>query len=237
MRLAEQGLEEMASAVDTLIVIPNQNLFRRATERTSLADSFKMADEVTRRRGARARFERRHGLRRALCPPLVLSFRQVLYDGVRSVTDLMVMPGLINLDFADVRAVMKGMGKAMMGTGESDGDNRALRAAEAAVNNPLLDDVSLKGAKGVLINITGGSDMTLFEVDQAAMRCVPASAAPRTATSAGHAANTARRLCTSGARHRIRQEVDDQANIIFGSAFDESMVGRIRVSVVATGLP
>nr|AKB90669.1 mitochondrial FtsZ1 [Malawimonas californiana] len=173
-RLAEQGIAELQAAVDTLIVIPNQNLFRIATERTSLLDAFKMADEV-------------------------------LHAGVRGVTDLMVHPGLINLDFADVRSVMSEMGKAMMGTGEAEGDNRAVLAAEAAISNPLLDDVSLKGARGVLINITGGNDLTLFEVDAAASR--------------------------------VREEVDPDANIIFGSTIDESVQGRIRVSVVATGLP
>jgi cell division protein FtsZ len=139
MRLAEQGLNELQDSVDTLIVIPNQNLFRIANEKTTFADAFAMADRV-------------------------------LHSGVRGITDLMVMPGLINLDFADVKTVMMEMGKAMMGTGESEGDSRALEAAESAIANPLLDDVSLKGAKGVLINITGGMDMTLFEVDEAANR-------------------------------------------------------------------
>jgi cell division protein FtsZ len=134
-----RGIEELQQFVDTLIIIPNQNLFRIANERTTFADAFKMADDV-------------------------------LYSGVRGVTDLMVMPGLINLDFADIRAVMSEMGKAMMGTGEAEGDNRAIAAAEAAISNPLLDDVSMKGARGVLINITGGMDMTLFEVDEAANR-------------------------------------------------------------------
>jgi cell division protein FtsZ len=173
MRLAESGIQELEQYVDSLIIIPNQNLFRIANEKTTFADAFAMADEV-------------------------------LYSGVRSVTDLMVMPGLINLDFADVRAVMSEMGKAMMGSGEASGDRRALDAAEAAIANPLLDDTSMKGAKGVLINITGGNDMTLFEVDEAA--------------------------------NRIRAEVDEEAFIIFGSAFDESLNGRIRVSVVATGI-
>lgn len=173
MRLATSGLEELQSYVDTLIVIPNQNLFRIANERTTFADAFKMADEV-------------------------------LHSGVRGVTDLMVMPGLINLDFADIRSVMREMGKAMMGTGEATGDNRAIESAEAAISNPLLDDVSMKGARGVLINITGGFDMTLFEVDEAA--------------------------------NRIRQEVDEDANIIFGSTFSEEMEGKMRVSVVATGI-
>ncbi len=174
MRLAEAGIEELAAYVDTLIVIPNQNLFRVANEKTTFADAFKMADDV-------------------------------LHGGVRSVTDLMMMPGLINLDFADVRTVMQAMGRAMMGTGEAAGDRRALDAAEAAIANPLLEETSMRGAKGVLINITGGSDITLFEVDEAA--------------------------------NRIREEVETQdANIIFGSCFDESMEGKIRVSVVATGI-
>ncbi|MBI1245919.1 MAG: cell division protein FtsZ [Alphaproteobacteria bacterium] len=173
MRLAEAGIEELQQTVDTLIIIPNQNLFRVANERTTFADAFKMADDV-------------------------------LYSGVRGVTDLMVMPGLINLDFADIRSVMGEMGKAMMGTGEAEGDNRAIDAAQKAISNPLLDDVSMKGAKGVLINITGGMDMTLFEVDEAA--------------------------------NRIRDEVDPDANIIFGSTFDESLNGCMRVSVVATGI-
>ncbi|HLJ62788.1 MAG TPA: cell division protein FtsZ [Stellaceae bacterium] len=173
MRLADAGIAELQKYVDTLIIIPNQNLFRVANERTTFADAFKMADDV-------------------------------LHSGVRGVTDLMVMPGLINLDFADVRAVMSEMGKAMMGTGEAEGDRRAIDAAEAAISNPLLDDVSMKGARGVLINITGGSDMTLFEVDEAA--------------------------------NRIREEVDPDANIIFGSTFDDKLAGRIRISVVATGI-
>ena len=173
MRTAEAGIQELQQFVDTLIVIPNQNLFRVANEKTTFADAFKMADDV-------------------------------LDSGVRGVTDLMVMPGLINLDFADIRAVMSEMGKAMMGTGEADGDNRAIEAAEAAISNPLLDDVSMKGARGVLINITGGGDMTLFEVDEAA--------------------------------NRIRDEVDPDANIIFGSTFVESIEGRMRCSVVATGI-
>ncbi|MFO1127995.1 MAG: cell division protein FtsZ [Rhodospirillales bacterium] len=173
MRIADSGIEELEQFVDTLIIIPNQNLFRIANERTTFADAFKMADDV-------------------------------LYSGVRGVTDLMVMPGLINLDFADIRAVMSEMGKAMMGTGEANGDRRALDAAEAAISNPLLDDISMKGARGVLINITGSYDMTLFEVDEAA--------------------------------NRIRSEVDQDAFIIFGSTFDDTMEGRIRVSVVATGM-
>ncbi|MBI1275691.1 cell division protein FtsZ [bacterium] len=173
MRLAEQGLEELQKYVDTLIVIPNQNLFRVANERTTFADAFAMADEV-------------------------------LHSGVRGITDLMTMPGLINLDFADIRAVMSEMGKAMMGTGEAEGDRRAIEAAEAAISNPLLDDVSMKGAKGVLINITGGPDLTLFEVDEAA--------------------------------NRIREEVDPEANIIFGAIFNPELNGKMRVSVVATGV-
>ena len=172
-RCAEQGIEELQRHVDTLIVIPNQNLFRMANERTTWREAFKMAD-------------------------------QVLYMGVRGVTDLMMAPGLVNLDFADIRTVMAEMGKAMMGTGEAEGENRAIRAAEAAISNPLLEDTSMSGAQGLLINITGGDDLTLFEVDQAA--------------------------------NRIREEVDEDANIIFGSAIDESLSGRIRVSVVATGI-
>ncbi len=173
MRVAEHGIEELTRAVDTLIVIPNQNLFRVANERTTFSDAFSMAD-------------------------------QVLYSGVASITDLMVKQGLVNLDFADVRSIMREMGKAMMGTGEASGDKRALQAAEAAIANPLLDEVSMKGARGLLISITGGADMTLYEVDEAASR--------------------------------IRQEVDEDANIILGATFDESLVGVIRVSVVATGI-
>ena len=139
MRLAEQGIEELQSFVDTLIIIPNQNLFRVANEKTTFADAFSMADDV-------------------------------LHSGVRGITDLMVMPGLINLDFADVKTVMGEMGKAMMGTGEAEGEKRAIDAAEAAISNPLLDEVSMKGARGVLINITGGMDLTLYEVDEAANR-------------------------------------------------------------------
>ncbi|WP_114942987.1 cell division protein FtsZ [Microvirga calopogonii] len=173
MRLAEAGINELQQAVDTLIVIPNQNLFRVATEKTTFADAFAMAD-------------------------------QVLYSGVACITDLMVKEGLINLDFADVRSVMRGMGKAMMGTGEASGEKRAIRAAEAAIANPLLDDVSMKGARGLLISITGGNDLTLYELDEAATR--------------------------------IREEVDQDANIILGATFDESLEGIIRVSVVATGI-
>lgn len=172
-RLAEAGIAELQQFVDTLIVIPNQNLFRTATENTTWKDAFKMADEV-------------------------------LYMGVKGVTDLMMSPGLVNLDFADIRTVMAEMGKAMMGTGEVEGENRAIRAAEAAISNPLLEDTSMAGAKGLLINITGGDDLTLFEVDQAA--------------------------------NRIREEVAEDANIIFGSAIDQNLNGKIRVSVVATGI-
>src|SRR5215213_4277501 len=138
-RSADQGIEELQQYVDTLIVIPNQNLFRMANERTTWRDAFKMAD-------------------------------QVLYMGVRGVTDLMMVHGLVNLDFADIRTVMAEMGKAMMGTGEAEGENRAIKAAEAAINNPLLEDTSMSGARGLLINITGGEDLTLFEVDEAANR-------------------------------------------------------------------
>ncbi len=173
MRLADQGVAELQRVVDTLIVIPNQNLFRIANERTTFAEAFGMAD-------------------------------QVLHSGVRSITDLMVLPGLINLDFADVRTVMTEMGKAMMGTGEATGEDRALMAARNAIQNPLLDEVSLKGAKAVLVNVTGGLDMTLLEVDEAA--------------------------------NAISSEVDPEANIIFGAAFDPDLEGRIRVSVVATGM-
>src|ERR671939_220113 len=173
MRVAEAGISELQKAVDTLLIIPNQNLFRVANEKTTFADAFAMAD-------------------------------QVLYSGVACITDLMVKEGLINLDFADVRAIMRGMGKAMMGTGEATGEKRANRAAEAAIANPLLDDVSMKGARGLLISITGGRDLTLYELDEAATR--------------------------------IREEVDQDANIILGATFDESLEGIIRVSVVATGI-
>ena len=173
MKQAEDGIDELQAYVDTLIVIPNQNLFRLANERTTFADAFHMADAV-------------------------------LHQGVCGVTDLMIKPGQINLDFADIRAVMGEMGKAMMGTGEASGEARATQAAEAAINNPLLDDTTMKGANAVLINITGGLDMTLFEVDEAA--------------------------------NRIRKEVDTDATIIFGSAFDDKLDGVMRVSVVATGI-
>ncbi|MEM8934784.1 MAG: cell division protein FtsZ [Pseudomonadota bacterium] len=173
MRIAAAGIEELQKHVDTLLIIPNQNLFSIANERTTFHEAFAMADRV-------------------------------LHSGVRGITDLMVMPGLINLDFADVRTVMSEMGKAMMGTGEAEGEKRAIEAAEAAISNPLLDEVSMKGAKGVLINITGSMDMTLFEVDEAA--------------------------------NRIRAEVDTDANIIVGSTFNQELEGRVRVSVVATGI-
>ena len=173
MRTAESGIIELQKGVDTLLIIPNQNLFRVANEKTTFADAFAMAD-------------------------------QVLYSGVACITDLMVKEGLINLDFADVRAVMREMGKAMMGTGEAGGEKRALTAAEAAIANPLIDDSSMRGARGLLISITGGKDLTLFEVDEAATR--------------------------------IREEVDQDANIIVGATFDETLEGIIRVSVVATGI-
>ena len=173
MRQAEQGIADLQKVVDTLIIIPNQNLFRLATASTTFTEAFALADDV-------------------------------LYQGVKGVTDLMVRPGMINLDFADVRSVMDEMGKAMMGTGEAQGEERAKVAAEAAVANPLLDEISLKGAKGVLINITGGYDMTLFEMDEAAQS--------------------------------IRDQVDEDANIIVGSTLDPSMEGTVRVSVVATGI-
>ncbi|UWQ73546.1 cell division protein FtsZ [Leisingera sp. M658] len=173
MRQAEAGVESLQKVVDTLIIIPNQNLFRLANEKTTFTEAFSMADDV-------------------------------LYQGVKGVTDLMVRPGLINLDFADVRAVMDEMGKAMMGTGEGEGEDRAVQAAEKAIANPLLDEISLRGARGVLINITGSHDLTLFELDEAA--------------------------------NRIREEVDPDANIIVGSTLDTGMEGKMRVSVVATGI-
>jgi len=172
-RSAESGIAELQQHVDTLIVIPNQNLFRLANSETTFKEAFEMADEV-------------------------------LQQGVRGITDLMVMPGLINLDFADVRSVKSEMGKAMMGTGEADGDMRAIEAAEKAISNPLLDGVSMKGAKGVIISITGGEDMRLMEVDEAASH--------------------------------IKELVDPDANIIWGSAFNNDLGGKIRVSVVATGI-
>ena len=173
MRQAEDGVEALQKMVDTLIIIPNQNLFRIANEKTTFTEAFSMADDV-------------------------------LYQGVKGVTDLMVRPGLINLDFADVRAIMDEMGKAMMGTGEAEGEDRAVQASEKAIANPLLDEISLRGAKGVLINITGGYDLTLFELDEAA--------------------------------NRIREEVDPNANIIVGSTLDTELEGKMRVSVVATGI-
>ncbi|MFZ9530994.1 MAG: cell division protein FtsZ [Candidatus Fonsibacter ubiquis] len=173
LKVAERGLEELKKYVDTSIIIPNQNLFKVANEKTTFPQAFKMADNV-------------------------------LMQGVRGVTDLIVKPGLINLDFADIETVMKGMGKAMMGTGEAEGDKRAVMSAEAALSNPLIDDYSLKGAKGLLINITGGNDITLFEVDEAA--------------------------------NKIRAEVDPSAEILVGSTFEESLGGKMRVSIVATGL-
>ncbi len=173
MKIAEQGISDLQKAVDTLIIIPNQNLFRVANEKTTFADAFAMAD-------------------------------QVLYSGVACITDLMVKEGLINLDFADVRSIMSEMGKAMMGTGEATGERRAVLAAEAAIANPLLDETSMKGARGLLISITGGNDLTLYEVDEAASR--------------------------------IRQEVDEEANIILGATFDSALDGVVRVSVVATGI-
>src|ERR1700761_716546 len=173
MRMAERGILELQQHVHTLIVIPNQNLFRVANDRTTFAQAFAMADEV-------------------------------LHSGVRGVTDLIVMPGLINLDFADIRTVMSEMGKAMMGTGEASGEERAARAADAAISNPLLDEVSLKGARSMLINITAGMDLSLHEVDEVV--------------------------------NRVRAEVDPDANVICGSTFDQAMDGRIRVSVVATGM-
>jgi cell division protein FtsZ len=173
MRIADGGITELQKCVDTLLIIPNQNLFRVANEKTTFADAFALAD-------------------------------QVLYSGVACITDLMVKEGLINLDFADVRAVMREMGKAMMGTGEAEGEKRAQKAAEQAISNPLIDDASMKGARGLLISITGGRDLTLYEVDEAATR--------------------------------IREEVDQDANIIVGATFDESLDGMIRVSVVATGI-
>lgn len=173
MRSADAGIAELQDHVDTLIVIPNQNLFLVANPNTTFKEAFTMADEV-------------------------------LQQGVRGITDLMVMPGLINLDFADVRSVMREMGKAMMGTGEAEGDGRALEAAQKAIANPLLDGVSMAGAKGVIISITGGEDMRLMEVDEAA--------------------------------NHIRELVDPDANIIWGSAFNDNLDGKIRVSVVATGI-
>ena len=173
METAEDAVAKFTEEVDSIIIIPNQNLFRIADKNTTLADAFVMADNV-------------------------------LYSGVRSITDLMMMPGLINLDFADIKSIMEDKGKAIMGTGEAEGENRARVAAEQALSNPLLDDCSMKGAKGVLINITGGNDITLLEIDEAA--------------------------------NIIKEEVDDDANIIFGSSYDDSLAGKIRVSIVVTGI-
>ena len=173
MKQATTGIESLAAHVDTLIVVPNQNLFHVTNERTTFADAFHMADEV-------------------------------LYQGVSGVTDLMLKPGIINLDFADIRAVMTEMGKAMMGTGEASGENRAITAAETAINNPLLEDTTLLGAKALIVNVTGGPELGFYEVDEAVQR--------------------------------IRREVDEDANLIFGSAIDDSLDGTIRVSVVATGI-
>jgi cell division protein FtsZ len=173
MRFAEAGIAELLNAVDTLLVIPNQNLFRVANEKTTFADSFVMAD-------------------------------QVLYSGVACISDLIVKEGLINLDFADILTVMREKGKAMMGRGEASGEKRVLNAAVAAISNPLIEDPSIKRASGLIISITGGKDLTLFEVDEAATR--------------------------------IREEVDQNANIIVGATFDEGLEGIVRVSVVATGI-
>lgn len=173
METAEGALANFTNEVDSIIVIPNQNLFRIADKKTTLAEAFLMADDV-------------------------------LYSGVRSITDLMMMPGLINLDFADVKNIMQDKGKAIMGTGEAEGENRAQEAAKQALSNPLLDDCTMHGAKGVLINITGGDDITLMEIDEAASI--------------------------------IKEEVDDNANIIFGSSYDENLAGKIRVSIVVTGI-
>ena len=173
MRTARQGIERLGESADTVIVVPNQNLFRIADAKTTFADAFEMADRV-------------------------------LHAGVSSVVDLIVKEGLINLDFADVRSVMRDMGRAVMGTGEAAGDGRARIAAEAAVANPLFDDTSVRGARGLLVSISGGLDMTLFDVDEAATR--------------------------------VREEVDADANIVVGATFNETLEGRLRVSVVATGL-
>ncbi|MBO1328809.1 cell division protein FtsZ [Acetobacter suratthaniensis] len=172
-RVADEGIKELQQYVDTLIVIPNQNLFRIANERTTLREAYKLADEV-------------------------------LNMGVRGVTDLMVERGYVNLDFADIRSVMAEMGKAMMGTGEAEGENRAVEAAEKAISNPLLEDTCMDSAKGLLVNVTGGEDMTFFEAEEAF--------------------------------NRICQEVPEDANMIFGTVIDDKMNGRVRVSVVATGI-
>jgi cell division protein FtsZ len=173
MRRAIEGMNALKKHLDTSIIVPNQNLFKVASETTTFEDSFHLSNDV-------------------------------LKFGVQSITDLMVKPGIINLDFADVETVMSSMGKAMMGTGESEGENRALTATDMALNNPLIDDYSLKGAKGLLVNITGGKDITLFEVDQAV--------------------------------NKIRAEVDPEAELIFGAIKDESLNGKMRVSIVATAL-
>ncbi len=173
MDVAEKSLSLLKENVDTLIVIPNQNLFKIANEKTTFAEAFKMADDV-------------------------------LYQGICGITNLITNPGMINLDFADIKTVMANMGNAMMGTGESSGENRAKNAAQAALNNPLLDDTNIKGARSILLNIQGGPDMALFEVDEAASK--------------------------------IRNEVDENANIIFGSSIDNNLEGIIKVSVVATGI-
>ena len=173
MRKAQQGLEELRKHVDTIIVVPNQNLFKIANEQTTFEESFELSNDV-------------------------------LLHGVKSITDLMVRPGLINLDFADVETVMSSMGKAMMGTGESEGEGRAVKAAELAINNPLIDDYTLKGAKGLLVNITGGKDLKLFEVDEAV--------------------------------NKVRAEVDPEAELIIGAITDETLEGKMRVSIVATSL-
>lgn len=173
MRMARHGVECLAESGDTVIVIPNQNLFRVADAATTFAEAFEMADRV-------------------------------LYAGVSSVVDLIVREGLINLDFADLRSVMRGMGRAVMGTGEAAGEGRARAAAEAAIANPLFDDISVKGAKGLLVSISGGPDMTLFDVDEAATR--------------------------------VREEVDANADVVIGATFDDALAGRLKVSVVASGL-
>ena len=173
MNLANEGLEELKKSVDTLLIIPNQNLFKVSNEQTSFADAFKKADNV-------------------------------LFDGVKGLTDLITQPGLINLDFADVRTVIKEMGFAMMGTAIAEGDNKAVEASNLALTNPLIENVDMNTAKGVIVNISGGSDMTLMEVD--------------------HAANI------------IRQSVNPEANIIFGSLIDESLAGKLKISIFATGI-
>ena len=173
MEIANQALAEFTKSVDSLLVIPNQNLFRIVDKNTTVPEAFVMVDNV-------------------------------LYSGVCSITDLILNPGLINLDFADIKSIMEDKGKAIMGTGEAEGENRARIAAEQALSNPLLDECSMKGAKGVLINVTGGDDMTLMEIDEAA--------------------------------NIVKAEVDDDANIIFGSSLDSSITGKIRVSIVVTGI-